>query len=96
MDKFSNTQLLDLLTRSFHFTDTRPIAPRHADIGVKRVVSVIINEVGSPEIGLADEPGTDEIEIYYLDRLQISPLDMPAQVRIQAQTPAAPCALGTH
>ena len=68
----------------------------HADIGVKRVVSVTINEVGGPEIGLADEPGTDDIEVYYLDRLQISPIGMPAQVRIQAQAPAAPCALATH
>lgn len=71
-------------------------APKLKRIGVKRVVSVIINEVGSPEIGLADEPGTEEIEIYYLDRLQISPVELPAQVRIQAQTPAAPCAPGTH
>lgn len=78
MDNLSNTQLLDLLTRSFHFTDTRPITPMHAEIGVKRVVSVIINEIGGHEIGLADEPGTDDIETYYLDRLQISPLGVSA------------------
>ena len=70
----STEQCLQLLGRVFHFSNSDPIHPMQADLGKKRVVSLIFHLSDPPELGLS-ELGSDYSEIDYYPITQLDIVD---------------------
>lgn len=92
-EEFLNPALLSVISHTFKFTHLKPSHPALADLGVRRVSSVLIQENWFPQIGLSDPASNpndfvffdDDAEFFSIEDLDVVPdpdskLPFPSEV----------------
>ncbi len=71
--EFRNPALLSVMSRTFRFTHLKPVHPMLADLGVRRVACVLMQENWFPQVGLADPANPQEVEFFAIEDLDVAP-----------------------